>query len=343
MVITNPLSPAIYRQKFEDRQREKANEHAIKVLSKSIKKLKKDAETHIKLELESNEMFEFLTNQIRTLRSALISISDVLMDEVEQTRDDYDKSKSDLAVKIQKLSKQVSMLQTEVNLHRSESDSYKAYTEGRFDDLKTSTDKNLKKFPRIEKEIEKIVKLVAEQQDIVLQLREEDYVKRSRFDHEMRKIQEQMDQLKLEFKNDLKALALDLHNICTDTNQYRSAQAKNLQMIRDHINDKVIHELKNVKEIISEKDVSLQEQLSGLNQSNKKLLDDFHEDLRLLEEKQNSKLIEMQLRMNQVSSENQQWEFKLNELQNETQKKYVSLSNALSVLMEMIGGNENAS
>lgn len=51
-------------------------------MKSTLRELRRDADHQLKLELESQQTFEFLAAQVRTLRSALISVADVVMEEI---------------------------------------------------------------------------------------------------------------------------------------------------------------------------------------------------------------------------------------------------------------------
>ncbi|RLN97476.1 hypothetical protein BBJ28_00003739 [Nothophytophthora sp. Chile5] len=69
-------------------------------LQRAVKELQREAADQLVLEVESQATFEFLTSQIRALRGAFDTLSDVLMAEVDGLRKDTTRKLSDLDAEV---------------------------------------------------------------------------------------------------------------------------------------------------------------------------------------------------------------------------------------------------
>ena len=85
-----------------------------------IKSLKKEAEMRLTLDVEAQQSFEFLSEQVHGLRKAFSTLSDVLVEEVDLIRSEAAERHDELGAKIDAQAKGLKAARTELTLLRSE-------------------------------------------------------------------------------------------------------------------------------------------------------------------------------------------------------------------------------
>lgn len=89
-------------------------------MKNTIRNLKKDAEMRLTLDVEAQQSFEFLSEQVHGLRKAFSTLSDVLVEEVDLIRSEATERQEELAGKLDTQSKGLKAARTELTLLRSE-------------------------------------------------------------------------------------------------------------------------------------------------------------------------------------------------------------------------------
>lgn len=89
-------------------------------IKNTIRNLKKDAEMRLTLDVEAQQSFEFLSEQVHGLRKAFSTLSDVLVEEVDLIRSEAAESSEEVQQKIEAQSKGLKAARTELTLLRSE-------------------------------------------------------------------------------------------------------------------------------------------------------------------------------------------------------------------------------
>lgn len=89
-------------------------------LKAAIENLKRDAEIRLTLDVEAQQSFEFLSDQINGLRRAFSTLSDVLIEEVDLMRSDSSGARSDLEDNVTWLMKTCRATRAELTLLRTQ-------------------------------------------------------------------------------------------------------------------------------------------------------------------------------------------------------------------------------
>lgn len=89
-------------------------------LKGAIKNLKRDAEIRLTLDVEAQQSFEFLSDQVNGLRRAFSTLSDVLIEEVDLMRSDSSAARSDLEENVAWLMKTCRATRAELTLLRTQ-------------------------------------------------------------------------------------------------------------------------------------------------------------------------------------------------------------------------------
>ena len=85
-----------------------------------IKSLKKEAEMRLTLDVEAQQSFEFLSDQVQGLRKAFSTLSDVLIEEVDLIRSEAATRHEEVAEKLSAQAKGLKAARTDLTLLRSE-------------------------------------------------------------------------------------------------------------------------------------------------------------------------------------------------------------------------------
>ena len=88
-----------------------------------IKSLKKEAEMRLTLDVEAQQSFEFLSDQVQGLRKAFSTLSDVLIEEVDLIRSEAATRHEEVAEKLSAQAKGLKAARTDLTLLRSEGSS----------------------------------------------------------------------------------------------------------------------------------------------------------------------------------------------------------------------------
>ena len=89
-------------------------------IKNTIRNLKKDAEMRLTLDVEAQQSFEFLSEQVHGLRKAFSTLSDVLVEEVDLIRSEQAERADELSGKLDAQAKGLKAARTELTLLRSE-------------------------------------------------------------------------------------------------------------------------------------------------------------------------------------------------------------------------------
>lgn len=95
-------------------------------IKNTIKNLKKDAEMRLTLDMESQQSFEFLSEQVHGLRKAFSTLSDVLVEEVDMIRSEAAERHDDVSARLESQAKGLKSARTELTLLRSEAQTGRA-------------------------------------------------------------------------------------------------------------------------------------------------------------------------------------------------------------------------
>ena len=91
-----------------------------------IKSLKKEAEMRLTLDVEAQQSFEFLSDQVQGLRKAFSTLSDVLIEEVDLIRSEAATRHEEVAEKLSAQAKGLKAARTDLTLLRSEAQAARA-------------------------------------------------------------------------------------------------------------------------------------------------------------------------------------------------------------------------
>lgn len=100
-------------------------------MKNSIKSLKRDAEVRLSLDVETQQSFEFLSDQLHGLRQAFSCLSDVLVEEIDLLRADAVKQQGELDARLTQLIKGHKAAKPELAMLRSQFDDTKFNLETR--------------------------------------------------------------------------------------------------------------------------------------------------------------------------------------------------------------------
>lgn len=89
-------------------------------IKNTIRNLKKDAEMRLTLDVEAQQSFEFLSEQVHGLRKAFSTLSDVLVEEVDLIRSEANEKHDEIHAKLDQQAKGLKAAKTELTLLRSE-------------------------------------------------------------------------------------------------------------------------------------------------------------------------------------------------------------------------------
>ena len=89
-------------------------------IKNTIRNLKKDAEMRLTLDVEAQQSFEFLSEQVHGLRKAFSTLSDVLVEEVDLIRSEAAERGDEVQQKLDSQAKGLKAARTELTLLRSE-------------------------------------------------------------------------------------------------------------------------------------------------------------------------------------------------------------------------------
>jgi len=89
-------------------------------IKNTIRNLKKDAEMRLTLDVEAQQSFEFLSEQVHGLRKAFSTLSDVLVEEVDLIRSEAVERQEDLTQRLESQTKALKAAKSEIQLLRSE-------------------------------------------------------------------------------------------------------------------------------------------------------------------------------------------------------------------------------
>ena len=95
-------------------------------IKNTIRNLKKDAEMRLTLDVEAQQSFEFLSEQVHGLRKAFSTLSDVLVEEVDLIRSEAAERHDDTQQKLDQQAKHLKAARTELALLRSETQTGRA-------------------------------------------------------------------------------------------------------------------------------------------------------------------------------------------------------------------------
>lgn len=95
-------------------------------IKNTIKNLKKEAEMRLTLDVEAQQSFDFLSDQVHGLRKAFSTLSDVLIEEVDLIRSEANDRNEELEQRIEAMSKAHRTMKTELTLQRSEAQTARA-------------------------------------------------------------------------------------------------------------------------------------------------------------------------------------------------------------------------
>jgi ferritin-like metal-binding protein YciE len=109
-------------------------------LKGAIKNLKRDAEIRLTLDVEAQQSFEFLSDQVDGLRRAFSTLSDVLIEEVDLMRSDSWGGRSDLEDSVAWLLKTCRATRAELTLLRTQFEASRQELNGRAEALEDRLD-----------------------------------------------------------------------------------------------------------------------------------------------------------------------------------------------------------
>jgi chromosome segregation ATPase len=89
-------------------------------IKNTIRNLKKDAEMRLTLDVEAQQSFEFLSEQVHGLRKAFSTLSDVLVEEVDLIRSEASERTEEVQQRLDQQAKALKAARTELTLLRSE-------------------------------------------------------------------------------------------------------------------------------------------------------------------------------------------------------------------------------
>ncbi len=92
--------------------------NTIAELKKSISQLRREADDQLSLEFESQQNFEFLSSQVRALRHAFGTLSDVVVEEIEVLRNDHELRLGEVQDSLAKALHRTNVVHSEVALLR---------------------------------------------------------------------------------------------------------------------------------------------------------------------------------------------------------------------------------
>ena len=95
-------------------------------IKNTIRNLKKDAEMRLTLDVEAQQSFEFLSEQVHGLRKAFSTLSDVLVEEVDLIRSEAAERHDETQQKLEQQAKSLKAARTELALLRSETQTGRA-------------------------------------------------------------------------------------------------------------------------------------------------------------------------------------------------------------------------
>jgi len=95
-------------------------------IKNTIRNLKKDAEMRLTLDVEAQQSFEFLSEQVHGLRKAFSTLSDVLVEEVDLIRGEATERHEETQQKLEQQAKSLKAVRTEMALLRSETQTGRA-------------------------------------------------------------------------------------------------------------------------------------------------------------------------------------------------------------------------
>jgi len=95
-------------------------------IKNTIKTLRKDAEMRLTLDVEAQQSFEFLSDQVHGLRRAFSALSDVLIEEVDLIRSEANTRHEEMQQRLLVQAKALKMAKTELTLLRNESQTGRA-------------------------------------------------------------------------------------------------------------------------------------------------------------------------------------------------------------------------
>lgn len=95
-------------------------------IKNTIRNLKKDAEMRLTLDVEAQQSFEFLSEQVHGLRKAFSTLSDVLVEEVDLLRNEAAERHEEMQQRLEQQAKGLKAARTELTLLRSETQTGRA-------------------------------------------------------------------------------------------------------------------------------------------------------------------------------------------------------------------------
>jgi len=95
-------------------------------IKNSIKNLKREAEMRLTLDVEAQQSFDFLSDQVQGLRKAFSTLSDVLIEEVDLIRSEAIDRHAELQQRNDELAKSLKVTKTETSLLRAEAQAFRS-------------------------------------------------------------------------------------------------------------------------------------------------------------------------------------------------------------------------
>mmetsp|Transcript_30111 Transcript_30111/g.64730 ORF Transcript_30111/g.64730 Transcript_30111/m.64730 type:complete len:365 (-) Transcript_30111:132-1226(-) len=102
-------------------------------IKNTIKSLKKDAEMRLTLDMEAQQSFEFISDQVHGLRRAFSTLSDVLIEEVDLIRSEAAERNNEIQTRLAAQAKAVKSNKADLAVLRAEAQAGRAASTGRAD------------------------------------------------------------------------------------------------------------------------------------------------------------------------------------------------------------------
>lgn len=165
MARSRPCRTTAILQSYEKQEKEKKVLSDMRDIKHALKALHSDATQQLKLEIESQQTFEFLAEQLRVVRSSLLTLTDVFEDEFTSLKQYYQTELHDQSAQMIKMDQKIHELSNENQSLKEKIEDLTQSYESRWSKLKVPeleiiTDE---KVPKMEQKIKQIVTAIRQQ------------------------------------------------------------------------------------------------------------------------------------------------------------------------------------
>ena len=358
---SRPCRTATLLQSYEKQEKEKKVLSDMKDIKHALKALHGDASQQLKLELESQQTFEFFAEQLRVIRGSMLTLTDVFEEEFITLKHHYQTEMNNQSTELIKMDSRIRELQNENHVLKQEMEEMRS----QWSSLNTIRLESItnEKVPKLEQKVKQIVAAIRQQAELISSAQdkisshsevlseldlEQNIGKNSQgrivsdLESKITKLYEKTNELIRQNSSSLKS---DVSHLSQEMISVKN-QVKVTSKLQNRVNQ-IEYELQRVMSDKNEEDTSveavafnlkkLQVACEGLKDRYEFILKETRSENSALQ----SSVSDLGLKFSSVKQYSERVASEVTNLSKSVQKKTTSLSNAINVLVEMMDQTKN--